>query len=248
MGRREKHWGIILRRQRTSEANRVLDIIRSDGRLMQCVARGAAKSKKRFVGALEPFTSAVFRIHCGRGRPSIEAVDELHSRFGISHSVKSLAVASCICEWLLRTPGMLDSCERELRIVADIMDLLEREDCKAELIMFVFEVKLLQWAGCLPSLMQCPDCGKAFADGEEIVFSNREGGLIHSSCYGNVNDELRVHSDVRRLMRVFETKDPITCSRIKTNKRQNYELNRIIVHLLEIHFGFRVMSRGMVFD
>ena len=240
MGRRESFQGVVLRGFRTGEASRAIDILTHEGSVVHCVARGAAKSKKRFIGCLEPFTSGRFQLHHGRGRPTIEAVDDVKSRFGIAKSVKGMAAASCACEWMLKTAGLHDEESSQLVFLVQFLDLVEASDENVAALLFGFELGLMALAGFLPDINHCTNCGEIFDSRDEVSLSQLDGTFIHHE-HGVGKS---IEQDVRNLLSLLCSKNLSFCRRVKMGRRQKIGVAELIGDLMSYHVGFVVKSRG----
>ena len=240
MGRRESFQGVVLRGFKSGEASRAIDILTEEGRVVHCLARGAAKSKKRFIGCLEPFTSGRFQLHHGRGRPSVEAVDEVKSRFEIAKSVKAMAAASCACEWMLRTAGLHDEESSQLRFLVEFLDLVEESDENVAALLFGFELGLMALAGFLPDINHCTNCGESFKKSDNVSLSQMDGTFVHHEHgIGKV-----IENDVRNLLSLLCSKSLPFCRRVKLGRRQKIGMAELIGDLMSYHVGFIVKSRG----
>ncbi len=240
MARRESFRGVILRGFKSGEASRAIDILTETGSIFHCLARGAAKSKKRFIGCLEPFTSGTFQIHHGRGRPAVEAVDEVKSRFEIAKSVKAMAAASCACEWMLRTAGLHDEESEQLAFMEEFLDLVEQSDENVAALLFGFEMGLMALAGFLPDIRHCANCGKDFHGSDDVALCQQDGTFVHREHgYGKA-----IEQDVRNLFVLLSSKSLSFCRRIKMGPRQKMGVAQVVGDLMGFHVGFIVKSRS----
>jgi len=244
MGRIERHRGVVVRVVKSGEASRAVDVLVEAGGVINCLARGAAKSKTRFVGALEPFTSGTFHLRHGKGRPTLEGVDDVRSRFEIARSVGAMAVASCACEWMLKTSRDAIDGPAQLRHLEILLDQAHEGTLDPAILLYSFETGLLRLAGVLPDITLCYECGKDFDASDVIGLCHGDGTFVHRGHGVEGAGMTMVEPDVRQVLTAIWTKDAAWCSRLKTTVRQRGLVGSVMGALLEHHFGFVVPSRS----
>lgn len=147
------------------------------------IAKGAKRSKKRFVNKLELFS--FLRITCSESTNSSllfihEA--ELHASFlNLRKDLASYATASAVREFLLLAmrEGERDETIFRLALWA-LHSLNEGRPCLCQLTLFL--VKFYSSIGYKPEMNACLNCGTAVSSTQEFIFSYLTGGLVCSSC------------------------------------------------------------------
>lgn len=242
MGQFDRHRAVVLKVEGTGESSRVLHLLTEGAGLLQCVARGAAKSMRRFGGCLEPFTSGSFLLRRGcRGRPTLEAVDAVTSRFGISGSVGALALACCACEWVLRVVHGGDDGSEWLE---DLEAVLDRASCPGSRLVSLlvwYEVKVLTRTGVMPDPDVCGLCGLTLGDGGGTLLASTDGVLVHGlhGAGGAVVDEA-----TRRILVTMVHRPLATVARLSMTAEQGRSALRVTELLAGHQIGFVPRSRG----
>lgn len=185
--------GIVLRRQRLGESDRVVTFLVRDGSLLRAVAKGAAKPAGALAARVEPFS--VVRALCAPGR-SLDIVKEAHVVEGnarIRTQPEHTACASLIAELLDRTsleglqnPRLYDMTVAALRAVN------EGSASQAACIACAHAFKTAALLGVRPQFDSCVTCGDAvlLSGRGRVAFSFAEGGVVCPSCARTTGSQL----------------------------------------------------------
>jgi DNA repair protein RecO (recombination protein O) len=146
------------------------------------IARGAKRSKKRFMNALEPFTH--IDVSLTKTRPGsmwfIDSASILHPFESIRGSYKLFVLGSLCLE-------LTDLWCKESASDSTIFELLiwylERLDAGEEPVAstLIFKTRLLKACGFLPCLDKCKACGMPVRH-RHVAFSAKTGEIFCSSC------------------------------------------------------------------
>lgn len=242
MGQFDHHRAVVLKVEGTGESSRVLHLLTEDSGLLQCVARGAAKSVRRFGGCIEPFTSGSFLLRRGgRGRPTLEAVDGAVSRFGISSSVGALALACCACEWVLRVVHGGDDGREWVEDLERLLDLAAVPGSRLVALFVWYEVQVLTRTGVMPDPEVCGVCGLRLGEGGGTLLASADGVLVHGlhGAGGAVVDEA-----TRRILVTMVQRPLATVARLNLTAEQGRSALRVTELLAGHQIGFVPRSRG----
>jgi DNA repair protein RecO (recombination protein O) len=146
------------------------------------IAKGAARSKRRFANSLEPL--ARVRVHF-RQRP--------HASLAFVESSELLAPPESLCEptrfaYASYLAELVDQLTAEGQPIADLHALLEEALAEIEkgptsgALLRSFELKLLDRAGIAPRLDRCASCEKPLATAETVLLDPARGTFHCASC------------------------------------------------------------------
>ena len=143
----------------SGEADRVVHLLTAEGRLA-VFAPSAKRSKKRFAGALEPFTtiSAVLAAQRRKaGMPTLSDATVVRARIRLRRGLDTIALASYFAELGLRTAP-----EGQTSAVATLVEagwdlLLDHPATRRA--RRAFELRLMCELGYHPDLERCVACG-----------------------------------------------------------------------------------------
>lgn len=152
--------GVVVGGVDFGEADRIVRILGPDGRF-SAFAHGARKSRRRFAGALQPFTS--IRAELGRARaagvPTLVSVEVVRARLSLSADLGRLALASYACELSERLAPEGAATDLVSRLTRLLDDLLAADASPAK--RRAFELGLLDELGYRPEVGACVQCGGA---------------------------------------------------------------------------------------
>ncbi len=143
----------------SGEADRVVHLLTGDGRLA-VFAPNAKKSRRRFAGALEPFTTIAIQLGPQRrraGMPTLSDASVVRSRLALRRGLDTIALGSYFAELGFRTAPEGQPTEVG-RWVAEGWDALETAPGTRQL-RRAFELKLMSELGYHPELAVCVACG-----------------------------------------------------------------------------------------
>lgn len=168
------------------DADRIVTLFtRGQGKL-GVFAKGARASRRRFAGALEPFTLLEVRLRPGRGELLfLDSCSIRDSFLGLRGTLEGIAYAGhaaelCreLCKERQPHEGLYDLLLRYLEVLA--------KGRTAPLHLLAFELLAVGEAGLAPRLDACAICGGGDL-GERVVFDPSQGGILCRGCVGAAN-------------------------------------------------------------
>ncbi|OGP50464.1 MAG: DNA repair protein RecO [Deltaproteobacteria bacterium RBG_13_43_22] len=179
---------IILQVQLYGEADLIIDFFSSQSGRMRGMAKGAKKSKKRFVHCLEPLNWV--RLHLfEKQNVSLVRIDqgELIDPFpGIRKDFKKWGQAGFFCEMIKELFGVGDPNPAVFELIRESLKVLEQEKRDQE-VFSIYQIRLFKLAGYAFHLTSCLSCGKKAEEIQNPIFSPVRGGVICPSCHKGEN-------------------------------------------------------------
>ena len=204
----ERTLAVVLRTRPHGESDKIVTFLTRDRGKVTGIAKGAKRSRRRFVNVLEPFTHVRLRF-----RPS--RTDELAFILGCemvrafrrpSRDLHRFALASYVAE-------LADVMVAGREAGAELYDLLlrglgtlETRDEVPGLFRPAFELRLLAEVGYAPDLAECQACGTALdgpRNGAVLGFSPGSGGLLCPSCAARGSATLRLSCETLATLRTW---------------------------------------------
>jgi DNA repair protein RecO (recombination protein O) len=179
---------IVLRSWPFGESDKIVSFLTEGHGKLTGIAKGAKRSKKRFVNSLEPFSFVNLNFQ-DRSQSTLAFIlgCELQKSYkNLTASLEKIAFASYCVEI---TEGLIGERE-ENRLVFDhlkrSLSRLENEETSVTFLVG-FELKLLSLAGYQPCLESCRRCGMQpsflYAPVQtQWYFSLRDGGILCAGC------------------------------------------------------------------
>ena len=176
--------GLVLKHRDMGESDRLVTVFTKEyGKLVFSV-RGARKTKTKLGGHLEPLVYGDYLIIRGRSLDSVIQGQILVPFKTIKNDLKKMAesiyVADLVDHFLQDADPQPDMLDLTLSILTQQDELASNGD----LMMRIFEIKLLEETGFSPALQRCADCGIEInpSRGQKYPFSAASGGLLCSEC------------------------------------------------------------------
>jgi DNA repair protein RecO (recombination protein O) len=177
--------GFVVSRRERGETDLLLELLLEDGSVTRAIAKGAARSVKRFAGGLSPFTRYRFLFGAGRdgqlARIDEAVVERAHP--GLLSDLRRTAAAggaSAVVRGLAADAGG----EAALfELYAETLEALDHADgAQAGTALARFAVAALVRAGHPVVLDRCVRCGREAPDNARVTVSPVAGGVVCGRC------------------------------------------------------------------
>lgn len=178
---------IVLRHRPFGESDKIVSFFTEDFGKLTGIAKGAMRSRKRFVNSLEPFALVNLRFQDPpHGNLAfIVAADLVTSFRHLLTSLQRISYASYLVEITAGLTGEREENQEVFHHLRKGLSYLEENETSLRFLTS-FELKLLRLAGYQPVLDRCKRCRKdRRADSvSSWHFSPVDGGILCSSCAG----------------------------------------------------------------
>ncbi len=205
----ERTPAIVLRTRVHGESDKIVTFLTQDWGKITGIAKGAKRSRRRFVNVLEPFTHIRLRF-----RPSRS--DELAFILGCelvqtfrrpSQDIHRFALASYMVELTdVMVAGREAGQEIYTLLLHGLVSLEESSPLPA-LFLPAFELRLLVEVGYAPNLSSCCICGTSLplrtTDGPTLPFSPSLGGLLCPQCDAQGGATFRLTPETLSLLQTW---------------------------------------------
>lgn len=198
---------IVLRSWPFGESDKIVSFLTEGYGKVQGIAKGAKRSRRRFVNTLEPFSlvNLSFRDPPHQGLAFVHACDLIRPLKYLTTSLQKIAYASYIVEI---TEGLAGEREENRALFEHLREglvFLEEREPSYSFLTF-FELRLLRLAGYQPTLQQCRRCVKVSAPEARTrwYFSSRDGGILCESCATLRREILPVSVDALHVLKELE--------------------------------------------
>ncbi len=180
---RVKDEAIVLRRLPYGESDRIVHLFTSSSGKISAIAKGGAKSLRRFMNTLEPLRIIYVEYFdkSWRGLARIENAHILEDFSEIERDLRKFFIASFLTE-------IVDKLAKEKEPYPQIFDLLGaalrrlKTSQVSSLDTLMLLLKILELLGFLPNFKTCVHCGKTVDQKSKTFFSSEKGGILCGSC------------------------------------------------------------------
>jgi DNA repair protein RecO (recombination protein O) len=235
----QKCEGIVLRTTDYSETNKIVTLYTREWGKVGVMARGAKKPNSRLAAITQHFSYAYFLIQKGSGLGSMQQGEMISSMRKIREDIILTAYASYILE-------LTDKCTDDRRPNPYLFELLLQtlkymnEEYDLDILLHIFEMKMLNSLGLYPILNKCAVCGQG--DGH-FSFSIRENGFICHRCLEKDPYHLKISHATVKLLRIFYYFDLSRLGDISIKVETKKELKIVIEAYYEEYSGIYLKSK-----
>jgi len=176
---------IVLRSRPFGESDKIVSLLTKDFGKISGIAKGAMRSRKRFVNSLEPFALVNLRFQ-DRPHSNLAFILTADLTVGYRQLVNSLESIFHAAYLVEITDGLLGEREESRAVYQHLSDSLRYLEEYGTSLRFLtsYELKLLRLVGYQPVLDRCRRCGKEPLKGaaQPWYFSPIDGGILCGSC------------------------------------------------------------------
>jgi DNA repair protein RecO (recombination protein O) len=235
----QKCEGIIIRTTDYGETNKIITLYTREWGKIGVMARGAKKPKSRLSSITQLFTHGYFLVQRGTGLGTVQQGEMITSFRSIGEDIFLTAYASYIVE-------LTDKCTEDKKPNPFHFELLFQtlnymnEGFEPDILMNIYEMKMLNVLGMNPILNQCSVCGST--DGH-FSFSIREGGFICHRCLDKDPYHFKLLPATVKLLRLFYYFDLSRLGSISIKEETKAELKKVITAYYEEYSGLQLKSK-----
>jgi DNA repair protein RecO (recombination protein O) len=180
---RAKLTAIVLRTVDYGESDRVVTLLSRERGKVSAFARGARASRKRFGGALEPFTLLTAEVRL-RGASDLLGLDTTHvlrGHGGIRGDLARIACAAYAAELARELVRDHEPHDDLFELLLGYLALLDGTPARPAGLR-AFELGALAAAGLAPRLDACARCGAPLDGTRALRFDPGQGGVLCEGC------------------------------------------------------------------
>jgi len=235
----EKCEGIVIRTTDYAESNKIVTLFTREWGKVGVMARGAKKTNSRLTAVTQPFTYGYFLMQRGRGLGGLQQGELISSMRSIREDIFLTAYASYVVE-------LTDKSTEEKNPNPFLFELLLQtlqymnEGYDLDILVNIYEMKMLNVLGLYPVLNQCASCGRTEGN---FAFSIREGGILCQHCLHKDHYHYKVSPATIRLLRLFYLLDLSRLGNISVKDETKAELKMIINAYYEEYSGLYLKTK-----
>jgi DNA repair protein RecO (recombination protein O) len=176
---------VVVRTRAFGESDKIVTFLTRDLGKIAGIAKGAQRSKRRFVNVLEPFThvEVTLRLRSGSDLAFVNACVLRDAPITIARDLVKFAYASYVLELTDRMVREREAGPETYELIRDAIALLEAGDAEPG-VLRAFELHLLRLTGYEPELDRCRRCATAATAGTTMYVHPARGGVLCARCRG----------------------------------------------------------------
>lgn len=234
---------IIMRVKEFGESDLLVTFFTKDNGRLKGIAKGARKSRKRFVNCLDIFS--LVNLEYGRKRNKdlhfIHSGRLLDAYPGLRSDFSTLSKASFIIELTeILFPWELPD-ENIFEILKSSFRMLDKGE-ETDLIPFIFEIIAMSRGGYRIDLEKCCLCGRVYKGEGIAVFKPEKGGIACTRCQQVTAVTPGMSPGTVNMTRLAQAKPPGIFEKINSTDEVIDELRSVLKLHREYHLGCRPKS------
>jgi DNA repair protein RecO (recombination protein O) len=251
----ERTPAIVLRGRAHGESDKIVTFLTRDWGKLTGIAKGAKRSRRRFVNVLEPFTHVQLRFRPIRTDELafIFGCDMLRSFRAPSRDLQRYGFASYLTELIDVMVVGRESGPELFELLLQGLTVLEEYAELPSSFLSAFELLLLVHTGYAPNIEGCQRCGlpistthNGTAANPLVLFSPSLGGLLCVRCRDTGGATVRLSRDTLHILENPQTTQPETLLLIQASPQTCRELRAIVTGLLTRHLARPLKSRAFL--
>ncbi|HID02202.1 MAG TPA: DNA repair protein RecO [Desulfobacterales bacterium] len=223
------------------DSDKILTLLTRDYGRISCIAKGAKKSKKRFVNKLEvySFLHITFTDYPNRSLGFLNEA-ELHTSFiQIRNSASLYIFSSIIQEVLLQSTREREADFSLFQVSLWALHNLN-EQLPPETVLTLFLLRLYDILGYRPDFSSCLQCGAKTGNNLNFHFHIQSGGIICARCNKQSSNRHLLQGTIKFLA-TAQNQPVEKLHRIKAEKK----IIKEALHLLH-HYGRNILQRDII--
>ncbi len=235
---------IVLNAIDYGESDRIVTIYTREFGKVKGIAKGAKRSRKRFVNNLEPFSHirVLFSQKRGRDLAIIEQADIIGRFDNLTLNIERLASGSCCLELINEMTPEGQRNQKAFELLLKFLAILEG-GANPERIMRIFEMRLLSILGYHPYLDGCVVCKNVLADGNKLFFSSSKSGILCFNCSRREKSLIPVSLGAIKFLMLAARTDIDKVDRIAMADWAAEECEKILGDFIKYQLGKELKSR-----
>ncbi|PMC39664.1 DNA repair protein RecO [Bacillus sp. UMB0899] len=235
----QKCEGIVIRSTDYGETNKIITLYTRELGKVGVMARGAKKPNSRLTSITQLFTYGTFLFQKSSGLGSLQQGETIHSLRSIREDIFLTAYASYIAELLDKSTENHERNPFLFELLLQTFTYLD-EEVDPDILLHIFEMKILPVLGLHPQLDCCTNCGQK--DGT-FHFSIREGGFLCHRCFEIDPYRLQIAPTTVKLLRLFFYFDLNRLGNISVKQETKNELKLVIDAYYHEYSGLTIKSK-----
>lgn len=238
--------GIIIRKTRLGEADRILTIYTPELGKFDAVAKGVRRPKSRMAGHLELLTYSQITLSRRRGLDIITGCQTIEGFLPLKNDLWLMSYGLYVTELVNQFTAIEVPDEDLFCLTLTTLQQLSQSDSR-ELLLKYFEVHLLQASGYRPQLRECVACRKPLQPVNNS-FSASSGGILCPTCAGKQPFAHTITVNAIKVLRFIQDNPLEAVVRLKIGKMLAREMETVTRGYLKYLLEREVKSAAWLDD
>jgi DNA repair protein RecO (recombination protein O) len=240
---------IVLRTRPFGEADKIVSFLTERFGKITGIAKGALRSRKRFVNSLEPLAIVNLRF---QDRPHSNLAFILNADLILGYRQLATSLERiCHAAYLVDiTDGLVGEREESLAVYQHLRDSLRYlEQCGTSLrFLTAFELKLLRLVGYQPVLDNCMRCGRHRFEvaARRWYFSIFDGGIFCDSCADSRQEMLSLDAKAIEVLNALLSEPGDLSSSLSLPLSLIRDMRAVMLRFIQFHMVREIRSASFL--
>jgi len=241
---------LVLRVSPFSKTSHVVTWLTPTQGLLATTVRGAQRSRSAFLGQYDLYYTCEL-THYLREHNGLHIAKEctpLNMRHRFRSDWRAAAAASYVSDLLIRV-SMSGDHEELFRFASNILDRFCEYGAE-RVLLYWFELRLMQILGLAPQLQSCVVCRKDIGLNDKPLFLPIQGGIVCRSCHArDAARAVPIAPDILALLRTWQRTDsPRAVRNTRCTSEQLVALGALLGVFLTLHIDVSGQSRRIAIE
>lgn len=218
--------GFVLRNRKYKETSSLLTIFTRKVGKINAIAKGAYRPKSRLLAGIQPFSYSEFVLYKGRNLYTVNQCDVREMFYPLREDLKKLSYAAYLVELVESVIAEGQISNRLFNLLGKTLYILKEDDIEINPVVRAFEIKLMDYSGYRPYLINCVHC--ANKQSTSWKFSVEQGGLLCLSCLNIDPSAVKIGNTTIKLAIYLLTRDMEEIKKLKVSRYLNDELRNVL--------------------
>ncbi len=237
---------VILNTFDFSESDRIISFMTREHGRLKGIAKGARRSRKRFVNNIEPMSHSTL-VFFSSERNELVRIDDaaLISGFsGLKTDVERLSVGYYLLELTAEMTAEGQVLPQVFTLLTDFLGRIEGSaDTDTETLVRFFEIRLLSQLGYMPHLDGCVLCRTPLSEGSTVLFSSERGGALCRPCSSGTANLVGLSIGTARFLAMAARLDADKLQRLKPMAECLRECEAALSDFIRFQLGKELKTR-----
>ena len=175
--------GLVIKEQSIGEQDKLVTVLSDSHGIIRAFVRRAKNIKSPKCASTGLLCYSKLSVFENKGTYTIDESESIEMFIGLRKNIRNMSLAQYFCELSLSLCPKESDAKDFLRLVLNALHLLSNEKKDALLIKACVEMRMLMYAGYMPDLIMCENCG--VYESEEMMFIPKTGKLFCHNCAQN---------------------------------------------------------------
>jgi DNA repair protein RecO (recombination protein O) len=241
---------LVLHTRPFGESDKIVSFLTQDLGKITGIAKGAKRSRRRFINSLEPFSLINLHLQDYPNR-SLAFIVSAELMLGFKRLVTNLGKIAYASYMVEITDGLIAEREENLLVFKHLRNALTYLDENEPSLRFLtsFELILLRLTGYQPFFDSCKCCG----NGRQLTvarwhFSFEDGGILCDSCAHVRKETFLIGATALDVLKNLQAAQSLSASSILLPFSVVTEIRSLVLQFIQFHMGREIKSAPFLYQ